>query len=419
MNSFQERGCRIIMKVMRFNADFGNSTSNFLVDGYYIELPTNVVELSKQEAERHFTETITNPKDLLGSMLLSTTIGLETKYFLVGEAAEHAMQANSHVNRMHDKMKSNIPYVIFLSAISYYHALQNQNEEDFTIEIESMHMMLPIWLLKREEKFSTAQNMMEKRFHTEHSVIIHTPGMSKELHITVSRAKCKIECEVARHSIKYKMMKQDQEGKIIKIVKRREAEQFNAYKVVLVDIGGGSTDAVLLGKGLTSPKDRDAFQVIDIVPFLGYLEDFRKEKLLEKFKELRALEKFIVNHYKSQEYKLTNENTGESYDLTNMFQETLAKYASSLEYAVLESFISSNDEPLKFIYIGGESPILEPYIKNSLLQHVTQRIAEHNHFFLHDIIEYDENEIFAPTPRTINLCALEILSLNEMTKITI
>ncbi|WP_416827563.1 hypothetical protein [Ectobacillus polymachus] len=407
------------MKIIRFNADFGNSTSNFLVDGYYIECPTNVVELSKQEAERHFTDVLTDPKDLLGSMLLSTTIGSETKYFLVGEAAEYSMQANSHVGRMHDKMKSHIPYIIFLSTIAYYHALHNQSEADTSIEIESMHMMLPIWLLKREEKFSTAQNMMEQRFLTDHGVTIWTPGMSKELHITVHHAKCKIESEVARHAIKYKMMKQDEEGKMINIVKRREAEQFQNYKVVLVDIGGGSTDAVKLSKGLTSPKDRDSFQVIDIVPFLGYLEDFRKEKLLEKFKELRALETFIVSHYKSQTYKLNNENTGQSYDLTNMFQETLSKYAASLEAAVLNAFISTNKEPLKFIYIGGESPILEPYIRNSLLHHMTLHAAEQNHFFLHEIIEYDEYEVFAPTPRTINLCALEILSLNEMTKITI
>ena len=70
---------------------------------------------------------------------------------------------------MHDKIKSNIPYVSFLGAVAYYSSL-NSTKEDNQIEIEYMSTMLPIWLLKREEKFSTAQRQMEARFLGEHTV---------------------------------------------------------------------------------------------------------------------------------------------------------------------------------------------------------------------------------------------------------
>lgn len=37
------------MKIGRKVADFGNSFNNFMVDGYYIELATNVVKISKKK----------------------------------------------------------------------------------------------------------------------------------------------------------------------------------------------------------------------------------------------------------------------------------------------------------------------------------------------------------------------------------
>ncbi|MGQ7182192.1 Alp7A family actin-like protein, partial [Escherichia coli] len=66
------------------------------------------------------------------------------------------------------------------------------------------------------------------------------------------------------HSLKYKMVAKDKNSNVVSIEKRLEAEKFDNFEVVLTDIGGGSTDAVRLGKGLTTPKHRDSFQVIDI-----------------------------------------------------------------------------------------------------------------------------------------------------------
>lgn len=170
------------MKITMMNKDFGNSLDMNLIDGFYIETPTNVVEISKDEADSHFVATITNPKELLSRLLISTTIpGEDTeRFFLVGdEGAKHAL-ANNHVNKLHDKITSPIPYVMFLSVVSFYHAINEAHEsDDNTVEIEYFQTMLPIWLLKRTAKFSEAQNAMAERFAGEHEVTIHTPGMEK------------------------------------------------------------------------------------------------------------------------------------------------------------------------------------------------------------------------------------------------
>ncbi|PGT50119.1 hypothetical protein COD86_29080 [Bacillus cereus] len=402
------------MKIGRKVADFGNSFNNFMVDGYYFELATNVVKISKKKAEDLLVDRILNPEDLLDRLLISTEIDGEESYFLVGKLAEDNQLANSHVNKMHDKINSPIPYVSFLGAIAYYHAL-NADKEDNEVEIENMNMMLPIWLLKREEKFSVAHKKMEERFIGEHEVKVLTPGMERELSITVNSAKCKNESEIARHALKYKMVAKDKNSNVISIEKRNEVEKFNDYEVVLTDIGGGSTDAVRLGKGLTTPKHRDSFQVIDIEPFLGYIEQFRKEKLIQFFKDLRTLEQFIVNNYKEQKYVLYNENTGKSHDFTTEIVEVLQEYARILVAKVLDVFIpSSTNTVLKFIYIGGEAPVLEPYIRIALLDHMSETAANNNHFFLNDVIQNDEKEVFAPTSRTINLAALELKAIDDM-----
>ena len=80
-----------------------------------------------------------------------------------------------------------------------------------------MSIMLPIWLLKREDKFSTAQKKMEQRFIGEHTVKILTLGMEKELVVYVNNARCRIESEVARFAIKYKMAADDSGKDIIRI----------------------------------------------------------------------------------------------------------------------------------------------------------------------------------------------------------
>ncbi|MGM9946211.1 MAG: hypothetical protein ACI33M_14770 [Lysinibacillus sp.] len=402
------------MNIGRFNADFGNSTSNFLSDSYYFEIPTCVVEVTKEQADGLFPNAIEDTADLLDRLLISTTISGEERFFMVGKLAETSPFANSHVGKMHDKISSNIPYATFLAAMTYAYKI-NSNDNAGKIEVENMKMMLPIWLLKKEDKFSIAQTNMVNRFTGEHTVKLLTAGMETELTIIVKNAKCYIESEVGRWALKYKVINDKEKGATV-IEKRAEARKFDSNETVLVDIGGGSTDATLLAKGLGTPVSKDSFQVVQIDPFLGHLEKLLKEKLIQHFSDLRSLEKFIVDNYVTQQYILKNLNTGEKYDLTNKIVQALEDYSKVLVYQVMKSFNGNTKDALKFVYFGGEAPILEPYIKECVKHSTNEDIMENNHYFLSDLLEETIDEVFRPTARTINLAALEILSLSEKTK---
>lgn len=404
------------MNINRLNADFGNSTNNFLVDSYYFEIPTCVVEITEQQADSLFTNTVEDVEDLLERLLVSTIINEKERFFVVGKLAEDNPYANSHVGKMHDKINSDIPYATFLAALAYHY---KKNEDttvpEQTIEIDNMKMMLPIWLLKKEEKFSIAQQKMANRFKGDHKVKLLTAGMETEITITIKEAKCYIESEVGRWALKYKMINtKDKKSTIIE--KRPEASVFSSNETVLVDIGGGSTDSVLLTKGLNTPISKNSFQVIQIDPFLGRLEKLLKEKLIEHFSDLRSLENFIVENYTTQKYILKNHNSGIKHDLTDQIVQMLQEYADLLTYKVMQPFSNHAKGTLKYVYFGGESPILEPYIKNSVTNATTEEIMENNHHFLCDYLEEDSKEVVKPSARTINLVALEILSLNELSK---
>ncbi|SCY83893.1 Alp7A family actin-like protein [Lysinibacillus fusiformis] len=407
------------MRVERLNVDFGNSTGNFLSDSYYFEIPTCVVEISKEQAEEIFTNQVEDTTDLLDRLVISTMINGEDHFFMVGRFAEASPYANSHVGKMHDKINSNIPYAMFLAGMTYAYKINykdNENDNlESTIEVDNMKMMLPVWLLKKENKFSIAQNKMVNRFLGEHSVKLLTPGMETDITINIKNAKCHIESEVGRWALKYKIAKKE-DNDVTVIEKRVEARKFDSNEVILVDIGGGSVDAVRLAKGLNTPVNADSFQVVQVEPYLGRLDKLFKEKLIEHFSNLRSLEQFIVDNYVTQRYVFKNPNTGSSVTLTEPIVQMLQEYSDILVYKVMESFKTNTKEALKFIYFGGEAPILEPYIKQSITKITNEGIMENNHFFLSDLIEDTKDEVFAPTARTINLTALEILSLNEKTK---
>lgn len=406
------------MNIQRWNSDFGNSSNDFMVDGYYFEIPTNVVEIPEKQAETLFTTPISDPKDLLDRLLISTTYDDHEHFFLVGGLAEVSKLSSQHVHSMHDKINSIVPYASFLGAAAYYRAIKLDNPDDFEISIEHMNMMLPIWLLKRAEKFSIAQQQMAARFIGEHHFKILTPGMKAEITLNVKASKCYVESEIARHALKYKMVKDEKDEKTIKIEKRSPIiDKFANFEVVLSDIGGGTIDAAKLGKGLTAPRDRDSFQVIDVEPFLGELDKLRREKLIKYFHDLLSFEKFIVENYENQKYVLKDGNTGQQYDFTDIIKEMLQNYSDVLIAQNLRSYQSS-DEVLKFIYFGGETPVLAPYIKKSLKEYMSEQAVENNHFILTDLLEDDQKEVFTPNCRTVNLAALELLSINEQNKIT-
>lgn len=376
------------------NKDSGNSLDMNLIDGYYVEIPTNVVEISKEETESHFVATINNPKELLSRLLISTTIPGEDneRYFLVGdEAAKHAL-ANNHVNKLHDKITSHIPYVMFLSAVSFYHAINEQREsDDDTVNIEYFQTMLPIWLLKRTAKFSEAQNAMAERFTGEHQVTVHTPGMERTLKINVDKAACRIEGEIARLGIKKNFELED----------REEARQFDNNDTVLVDIGGGTIDLVLSPAGLKSPKNRDSMQPIDKLAYLSHIEKLRKEKFLEYFSDLRSFETFIVNNFQKPKMELVDGNTGKRVDLTDKIQSSLKEFAKILILKIQDVMPAPADKIYKYIYFGGVAPILETSIHEVIEEMYGAEIAQANHIFL-------------PDSRKLNLYGLEVKSRGEM-----
>ncbi|MES1053203.1 ParM/StbA family protein [Bacillus thuringiensis] len=382
------------MKISMMNKDSGNSLDMNLIDGYYIEIPTNVVEISKEETDSHFVATINNPKELLSRLLISTTIPGEDneRYFLVGdEAAKHAL-ANNHVNKLHDKITSHIPYVMFLSAVSFYHAINEQREsDDDTVNIEYFQTMLPIWLLKRTAKFSEAQNAMAERFTGEHQVTVHTPGMEKTLKINVDKAACRIEGEIARLGIKKNFELED----------REEARQFDNNDTVLVDIGGGTIDLVLSPAGLKSPKNRDSMQPIDKLAYLSHIEKLRKEKFLEYFSDLRSFETFIVNNFQKPKMELVDGNTGKRVDLTDKIQSSLKEFAKILILKIQDVMPAPADKIYKYIYFGGVAPILETSIHEVIEEMYGAEIAQANHIFL-------------PDSRKLNLYGLEVKSRGEM-----
>ncbi|MGH0882874.1 hypothetical protein [Bacillus paranthracis] len=382
------------MKITIMNKDSGNSLDMNLIDGFYIEIPTNVVEISKDEADSHFVATITNPKELVSRLLISTTMpGEDTeRFFLVGdEAAKHAL-ANNHVNKLHDKITSPIPYVMFLSAVSFYHAINEQHEsDDNIIEIEYFQTMLPIWLLKRTAKFSEAQNAMAERFAREHEVTIHTPGMEKTLKITVGKATCRIEGEIARLAIK----------KDFELEDREEARQFDNNDTVLVDIGGGTIDLVLSPAGLKPPKNRDSMQPIDKLSYLSHIEKLRKEKFLEKFSDLRSFETFIVNNFQKPKMELVDGNTGQRVDLTEKIRSSLKEFAKFIILKIQDVMPAPADKVYKYIYFGGVAPILESSIHEVIEEMYGAEIAQANHIFL-------------PDSRKLNLYGLEVKSRGEI-----
>lgn len=378
------------MKIQRVNIDCGNSIFMALINGYYFEIPTNVVEITANEADSHFVGSIQNPKDLLNRLLISTTIPGEDKvrYFLVGEEAAKHPLANNHVNKLHDKIKSHIPYVMFLAGLAYYHAIEG--EETNKIDVEYFQTMLPIWLLKRTNKFSEAQNEMAQRFFGEHYVTVHTPGMEKEIDIHVDESHCRIEGEIARLAIKKNFDLEDKE----------EAQQFANNDTVLVDIGGGTIDLVLLPAGLKTPKSRESMQIVDGLPYLAHIEKLRKEKFLEHFSDLRSFEAFIVANYNKPKMELKDGNTGVRVDLTEKIRESLKDYSKKMILKVQDVMLAPSDKVYKYAYFGGVAPILESSTKEILEEMYGGEIAQNNHIFL-------------PESRKLNLYGLEVRSRAE------
>lgn len=380
------------MNISRMNVDFGNSMYMNLIDGYFFELPTNVVEITKEAAEGKFTSIVEDPADLKDRLLVSTVIDETERYFLVGELAEPEVLGNQHIKKLHNKVESHIPYVTFLAATAYYQALKGKRE-DKEVTIEYFQTMLPIWLLKKLDKFSEMQKRMAAKFLGTHQVKVLTLGLEKELTIKVEDAACRIESEVARWAIKKNFDLEDKDY----------AEQFKNYDVVFCDLGGGTDDLVLLPAGLKPPKSRDSFVSNTEAPFLAHLEKLRKEKLLEHFDSVRELEKFIYSNIGKTKMERRDGNTGQKFDLTEIIKKSLKEYTEIKIAQAENTFPAPKDKVYKYLYFGGVGEVLEESISLVTEERYGRDISESNH-------------IVAEDARLLNLYGLEVLSRAEQVK---
>ncbi|KLV14970.1 Alp7A family actin-like protein [Bacillus altitudinis] len=383
------------MKISRMNIDFGNSMYMNLVDGYFFEMPTNVVEIKEDVAEGKFASSIEDPNDLKDRLMISTEIDGENRFFLVGEIAQKEVLGNNHIRRLHNKVDSHIPLVMFLAATAYYHALNPQNieKEENELQIDYFQTMLPIWLLKKTNKFSEMQEQMANKFKGTHHVKVLTFGMEKDLTINVLDAACRIESEVARWGIK----------KTFELTDNEMAKQFQNSEVVLCDLGGGTDDLVLLPEGLKAPKSRESFVANTEAPFLLHLENLRKDKLLEHFDNVRDLEKFIYSNIAKSKLERRDGNTGEKFDLTNIIRKSLKEFTEIKISQCVQAFTPPKDTSYKYVYFGGVGEVLSEMIGIVAEEKFGREIAESNH-------------IVADDARLLNLFGLEVLSRAEQKK---
>lgn len=381
-----------IFKIKRFNKDSGNSIEQCMVDGYYFEVTTNVVELDEKEAQAHFTSKIDDPKEFLKNILISSVIDDKERFFLVGEAAENHLLGNKHIARLHNKVESEIPYICFLAETAYYHVL-NAESEQTDVEIDYFSTMLPIWLLKKADRFSEMQEQMAERFRGEHNVSIITFGAERTLSIKVENSKCRIEGADARWAIKKNFKLEDNEL----------ARQFDEHDTLIHDIGGGTDDLALLPAGLKAPKNRDSLQSLTDIPYLQHIEKLRREKLLEFFPDVRSLEKFIFENVNKSKMELVDGNSGKTTDLTKVIHDSLYAYAKIYNAKVENIFPSPQGKMYKNVYIGGNAPVLQKFIEQVIQEKYGEEIKQQNHIFL-------------PDARKQNIYALEILSLNDTLK---
>lgn len=386
------------MVIQRFNTDFGNSVFMSLINGFYVELVTNVVEIDEEKAEGYFVAPVETAAELYSSLLISTEVDGKTKYYLVGDAAEKETLGNNHIKKKHDKLTSSIPYVTFLSACAYYYELKKAEynidedpDELREITIQYFSTALPTWLLKnRGNKFSDVQKLMADRFSGEHHFKVITPGMDKSFKVNVEKSKCRNEGEVGRWALK----------KTFTLEENPEASQFKNNDTIVVDLGGGTIDCALLPAGLLAPRNRDDLQSIEDIPYLAHLEKLRKEKLVEHFLTVRELDEFIVDNIGKSKMERKDGHSGKTVDLKEIIDKSLHQYAEVALEKVEDAFPAPKDKEYKYCYCGGVAKVLVEGIEKAIESKYSRDIFERNH-------------IFPANGRKFNLFGLEILSIEE------
>ncbi|MCM3716045.1 hypothetical protein M3202_18495 [Alkalihalobacillus oceani] len=377
------------------NTDFGNSYFMTLINGYLKEIPTNVVEINKDKAEDYFVNPITDKSKFISNMMISTEVNGEERYFIVGKLAEREMFKNEHIRTLHDKVESIIPYVMFLASIAEFQIARTEENregqsEEYHVTVDYFQTMLPVWLLRKASKFSDMLNEMAARFQGNHIVQVKTPGLERSIHIEVQQSKCRIEGEVARWGLKKDLSLED----------NPVADLFQKVVTVIVDIGGGTVDIVVLPPGLDSPRSKDSLTTLTDVAYLKYLEKFREHKLLEHFSDVRELEDFIVRNIGRTEMAKKDPITQQVTELKEPISEMLEGYAATLLKKLEGEIRDLVKSEYKFLYIGGVSEVLREAMRDV----VGKKYGEET---------FEKQHIFVENARQMNLIGLEVISLSE------
>lgn len=381
------------MYIKRWVADFGNSTTQMMVDGNYFEMTSSVYEISQKESDAIFAQPI-SADDLLHNLVVCTEIEQKERYFKVGLKATQDILSSTHINKLHDKTESINVYMQWLGAIAYYHALQSpvDSEAAAHVKVDYFSTMLPTWIVKKADKFSIVLEKMANRFKGTHKVKLLTAGFQRDIEIEVIDAKCRIEGETARYALK----------RNLDLNIKDTAAQYDDVRAVISDLGGQTHDLSRLGKGLRRPASSDDFESFTDQSFLKTLEILRNNKLMTHFKHVHDLEGFIADNINKERFIYTDPVTLEPMDLTDPIITTLKSFARISAQKVIMTFEFKNGEKVKYIHIGGISQLLKKYILEALHELIGEAAALHH--------------IFPDDSRMLNIYGLEIVAKDDLNK---
>jgi len=378
------------MRIKRMNSDFGNSVVASMINGEkeVIEIPTTVTKITKSEAEDYFPSKI-EPNELKDHLIIE----LDGTYYLVGSAALRKAGNDMHVGTLHNKIESDIPFVLFLSSVAVYEAMENDEPlEDGAVDVEVDYFstLLPIFELLESDKFSEKLNEMANRYKNDFSFRVITTGCEKTINLKVKESKCYAESLVARFALLYQF----------DLNPNPAAKKFEDHQCINCDLGGLTNDLVLLTPGLGNPKKRDDFKTVTNIQYLGLLKELVEGKLRRYFDSTKELDAFIVENYKNNKYLWVDGKTGEQSDLTEIIEEALRNFTNRLLELITNAFPRPETGKFyKYNYFGGIAPILREYIKEYVENKYGPEMFEEYHH-----IEPDTSA------RMLNLYGLEIIS---------
>ncbi|MGG4145660.1 hypothetical protein ABEW34_21420 [Paenibacillus algorifonticola] len=378
------------MNINRMVADFGNSLGQFMIDGHYFEMPSSIAEITEKDFQGMFAHTVP-AESLMNHLVLKIAIEEGHLYFMAGKKAQADLLGNAHIHSLHDKTQSQTVWVTWLAAIALYHATKEPDMKEDTISIEYFGTLLPVWLVKKGSSFKEKLSVMSERFLSEVSFELVTMGFQRKLHLKIEQAQCKVEGENARHALKF-----DLEGN-----PKEDAMRFKDAFVVMDDIGGQSQDLCKLQPDLRGAQSADDFVSSTDQSYLAVLEKLRTDKLMDYFRDVRALEEFVLKHIATRKYLYLDPVKHAEHDLTDVIEPILADFAEVAMQKALQSFHFQQGDLVYYVHIGGVNQALREYMMAFLGGYLGEAVAKKYHLFPED-------------SRKLNIYACEIVAKNVL-----